>query len=60
MLTDERIPEGWEPRVRKPYGLTIAAFNTVVVPLELSTAKELAAMAQNENEGQNQNQNQTE
>jgi hypothetical protein len=65
MLTEERIPEKWESRVRKPFGLTIAAFNTVVLPLELHTdekaaAKELAAKAhdENENEGQDQNQDQ--
>ena len=64
MLTEERIPEKWESRVRKPFGLTIAAFNTVVIPLEFHTdersaAKELAAKAQNahENEGQDQDQN---
>lgn len=67
MLTEERIPKGWESRVRKPFGLTIAAFNTVVLPLEFRTdekaaAKELAAKAQNEieSQGQDQNQNQTE
>ena len=67
MLTEERIPEGWESRVRKPYGLTFAAFNFVIIPLELQTnkkAKELAAIAQNEttgteNQDQNQDQDQT-
>ncbi|KAF8352012.1 Chloroperoxidase [Amanita rubescens] len=33
-----RIPEGWEPRIRKRYGLTIAAFNTSVLPLEFRTS----------------------
>ena len=34
ILVDERIPEGWESRIRKPYGLTFATFNTFVLPLE--------------------------
>lgn len=72
ILRDERIPEGWEPRLRKRHGLTIAAFNTSVIPLEFKTSglvKTEAAKAvsqdqnqeQNQNqEQQNQNQNQTE
>jgi len=55
LLTEERLPEGWEPRVRKFYGLTIAAFNTVVLPVELRTnekaaAKQLTAKAQPEDD----------
>ncbi|KAK2460835.1 hypothetical protein APHAL10511_007305 [Amanita phalloides] len=51
LLTEERLPEGWEPRIRKPFGLTVAAFNTVVLPVEFKTdengaAKQLAANAQ--------------
>ena len=34
ILVDERIPEGWESRIVKPYGLTFATFNTFVLPLE--------------------------
>jgi hypothetical protein len=34
ILTEERIPEGWEPRNRKQYGLTLSAFNITVIPLE--------------------------
>ncbi|KAG8216080.1 Chloroperoxidase [Butyriboletus roseoflavus] len=33
-LFDERLPEGWESRVRKPYGLTMLAFNSTVLPVE--------------------------
>ncbi|KAF8635726.1 hypothetical protein AX15_000342 [Amanita polypyramis BW_CC] len=43
LLTEERLPEGWEPRIRKPFGLTFAAFNTVVIPLELQTDEKAAA-----------------
>ena len=54
-LTEERLPEGWESKVRKPLGLTFAAFNTTVIPLELQTdekaaAKELAAKTQDQAE----------
>lgn len=30
MLLEERIPEGWESRVRSRFGLTFAAFNLTV------------------------------
>ncbi|EJD51849.1 heme-thiolate peroxidase [Auricularia subglabra TFB-10046 SS5] len=36
ILKEERIPDGWEPRVRARNGLTIAALNAVVLPLEFS------------------------
>jgi len=35
ILLDERIPEGWEPRVRKPNGLTVTTFQFTVLPVEL-------------------------
>lgn len=35
MFTEERIPDGWESRVRKPYGLTILTLNWTVLPMEL-------------------------
>ncbi|KAJ3827893.1 Chloroperoxidase [Lentinula raphanica] len=38
-LIEERIPEGWEPSVQSRFGLTIAAFNFTVLPLESSTEK---------------------
>jgi len=34
ILVEERIPDGWESRIMKPYGLTFATFNTFVLPLE--------------------------
>jgi hypothetical protein len=52
-LTEERIPDGWECRVRKSYGLTIAALNMVSIPVELRTkekAKQLMAEAQHEHD----------
>lgn len=30
MLLEERIPNGWEPRIRERYGLTMGAFNFTV------------------------------
>jgi hypothetical protein len=34
-LLEERLPEGWEPRIRKPYGSTIVSFNSTVLSVEL-------------------------
>lgn len=34
ILTEERFPEHWEPRVRSRFGLTIAQFNRTVVLVE--------------------------
>lgn len=34
VLLEERLPEGWESRVRQPYGLTMLAFNGTVMPVE--------------------------
>jgi len=33
VLLEERLPEGWESRVRSRFGLTFAAFNTTVLPV---------------------------
>lgn len=33
-LVEERLPEGWEPRIRYPHGLTILEFNRTIFPLE--------------------------
>jgi hypothetical protein len=38
-LTDERIPDGWESRVRNRWGLTFGKFNFTVLPLELSISE---------------------
>jgi len=37
VLLEERLPEGWESRVRKPFGLTFKHFNFTVLPVELGT-----------------------
>lgn len=34
-LIEERLPKGWEPKIRTPYGLTIGAFNKTVLQVEL-------------------------
>lgn len=34
VLFEERLPEGWESRVRQPHGLTMLAFNGTVIPVE--------------------------
>ena len=40
ILIDERIPGGWESRVRNRWGLTFAKFNLLtVLPLELSISE---------------------
>jgi hypothetical protein len=50
ILIDERIPEGWESRIRKPLGLTMTTFNQTVFRVEMATnekkyLKEKAAAA---------------
>jgi len=39
MLTEERFPENWEPRVHSRFGLTMAKFNTTVIPVERGVKK---------------------
>ena len=39
-LTEERLPEGWESRIRHRMGLTIFEFNTTVLPVELGISEE--------------------
>jgi len=39
MLTEERFAPNWEPRVRSPFGLTLAKFNFTVLPVELGVNK---------------------
>ena len=41
MLTEERFADNWEPRIRAPYGLTMAAFNATVLPVELGVKRKL-------------------
>lgn len=40
-LTEERLPDGWQPRIRHPFGLTSAEFNTTVLPVEFGIVEEL-------------------
>ena len=35
MLTEERFPEHWEPRIQSRFGLTMAKFNGLVIHLEM-------------------------
>ncbi|KAH9927949.1 Cloroperoxidase [Epithele typhae] len=41
ILTEERIPDGWEPRIRHRMGLTILEFNNTVLPVELGVKEEV-------------------
>ena len=34
MLLEERFSDSWEPRIRARFGLTMAAFNGTVLPVE--------------------------
>ncbi|PIL29009.1 hypothetical protein GSI_09056 [Ganoderma sinense ZZ0214-1] len=40
-LTEERLPDGWESRIRHRMGLTIFEFNTTVLPVELGIRAEV-------------------
>jgi hypothetical protein len=40
MLTEERFPEHWEPRIRSRFGLTMAKFNGLVIHLEMGVNTE--------------------
>jgi hypothetical protein len=33
-LIEERLPEGWESRIREPFGLTIASFQPTALKVE--------------------------
>ncbi|KAI0664086.1 Cloroperoxidase [Cubamyces menziesii] len=41
ILGEERIPEGWEPRIRHRMGLTLFEFNFTVLPVELNIKEEV-------------------
>lgn len=41
MLTEERFSDNWQPRIRSKYGLTMAAFNGTVLPVEMGVKKKL-------------------
>jgi hypothetical protein len=40
-LTEERIPDGWESRVRDQMGLTFLSFNRTVFRVELGIKEEV-------------------
>jgi hypothetical protein len=40
-LTEERIPDGWESRVRDQMGLTFFAFNRTILSVELGIKEEV-------------------
>jgi hypothetical protein len=40
-LTEERLPEGWESRIRDQMGLTFFAFNHTVLQVELGIKEEV-------------------
>lgn len=39
MLKEERFSEHWEPRILSRYGLTMAKFNSTVLPVERGIKK---------------------
>jgi hypothetical protein len=41
LLTEERLPDGWESRVRDQMGLTLSAFNRTVFRVELGIEEEV-------------------
>ena len=41
MLTEERFSDDWEPRIRSRYGLTMAAFNATVLPVEFGVKQKV-------------------
>ena len=41
VLLEERLPDGWESRVREPMGLTIALFNKTVLGIEMGVEEEI-------------------
>jgi hypothetical protein len=46
ILTEERIPENWEPRVLSRFGLTIAKFQFTVLPVEFGINKKKIEQAE--------------
>lgn len=41
LLTEERLPDGWESRVRDQMGLTMTTFNRTVFRVELGIEDEI-------------------
>jgi hypothetical protein len=53
ILLHERIPEGWESRIRQPHGLTMATFNKTILAVAFRVReKDWAEMAQEEAKAQ--------
>lgn len=47
IVLHERIPDGWESRIREPYGLTMTHFNKTVLAVEFGVReKDWAEAAQ--------------
>ena len=44
MLLEERIPDGWQPRIRNPGGLTLTTFQFTVLPVELGVKEEVRSI----------------
>jgi hypothetical protein len=39
MLVEERFVDGWQPRILSRFGLTMAAFNGTVLPVEFGVKR---------------------
>jgi hypothetical protein len=48
MLTEERFSDDWEPRVRSRFGLTMAKFNSTVLPVEMGVNTKKIAQQEGE------------
>ncbi|KAJ6545424.1 Chloroperoxidase [Mycena capillaripes] len=48
-LTEERLPDGWESRVRSRFGLTFLAFNSTVLKVEHAIKEDDVPLAHREN-----------
>ncbi len=40
-LLGERLPDGWQPHIRHPHGLTMVEFNALGIKIELGITEEL-------------------
>lgn len=45
-ILEERIPDGWQPRIANPMGLTITEFNKTVLQVELGVEEEVPWMTE--------------
>lgn len=54
MLTEERFTEHWEPAIKARYGLTMAKFNSTVIPVERGVDTKKIAQMETEAEANNQ------